>query len=132
MYLFLILQFCLNQVPGATDFYSYTKGTQRCMYINIPLRQTDMPLCLPKPAKNSLVNFQWNLVNHFIYHNDNKIELSMQACSQFTVHSIYTLSDIRTICRQQRMHNGQQQLHLQASFGIGAGKLTQQLASPSL
>lgn len=50
----------------------------------------------------------------------------------FTVHSIYTLSDIRTICRQQRMHNGQQQLHLQASFGIGAGKLTQQLASPSL
>lgn len=28
------------------------------------------------------------------------------------------------------MHNGQQQLHLQASFGIGAGKLTQQLASP--
>lgn len=30
------------------------------------------------------------------------------------------------------MHNGQQQLHLQASFGIGAGKLTQQLASPSL
>lgn len=26
----------------------------------------------------------------------------------FTVHSIYTLSDIRTICRQQRMHNGQQ------------------------
>lgn len=48
----------------------------------------------------------------------------------FTVHSIYTLSDIRTICRQQRMHNGQQQLHLQASFGIGAGKLTQQLASP--
>lgn len=50
----------------------------------------------------------------------------------FTVHSIYILSDIRTICRQQRMHNGQQQLHLQASFGIGAGKLTQQLASPSL
>lgn len=30
------------------------------------------------------------------------------------------------------MHNGQQQLHLRASFGIGAGKLTQQLASPSL
>lgn len=28
------------------------------------------------------------------------------------------------------MHNGQQQLHLRASFGIGAGKLTQQLASP--
>lgn len=128
-YLFLILQFCLNQVPGATDFYSYTKGTQRCMYINIPLRQTDMPLCLPKPAKNSLVNFQWNLVNHFIYHNDNKIELSMQACSQFIASTHY---DIRTICRQQRMHNGQQQLHLQASFGIGAGKLTQQLASPSL
>lgn len=50
----------------------------------------------------------------------------------FTVHSIYTLSDIRTICRQQRMHNRQQQLHLRASFGIGAGKLTQQLASPSL
>lgn len=50
----------------------------------------------------------------------------------FTVHSIYILSDIRTICRQQRMHNGQQQLHLQASFRIGAGKLTQQLASPSL
>lgn len=50
----------------------------------------------------------------------------------FTVHSIYTLSDIRTIWRQQRMHNGQQQQHLQASFGIGAGKLTQQLAFPSL
>lgn len=48
----------------------------------------------------------------------------------FTVHSIYTLFDIRTICRQQRMHNGQQQLHLQASFGIGAGKLTPLLASP--
>lgn len=28
------------------------------------------------------------------------------------------------------MHNGQQQLHLQASFGIGAGKLTPLLASP--
>lgn len=30
----------------------------------------------------------------------------------FTVQSIYTLSDIRTICRQQRMHNGQQQLYI--------------------
>lgn len=88
-YLFLILQFHLNQVAGATDFYSYTKGTQRCMYINIPLSQSDMPPCIPKPAKNSLVNFQWNLVNHFIYHNDNKIELSMQACSQFIASTHY-------------------------------------------
>lgn len=104
-YLFLILQFCLNQVTGATDFYSYTKGTQRCMYINIPLRQTDMPLCLPKPAKNSLVNFQWNLVNHFIYHNDNKIELSMQACSQFIASTHYLTLELSVDNNECTMDN---------------------------
>lgn len=92
----------LESSPGATDFYSYTKGTQRCMYINIPLRQTDMPLCLPKPAKNSLVN---NLVNHFIYHNDDKIELSMQACSQFKASTHYLTLELSVDNNECTMDN---------------------------
>lgn len=75
------------------------------MYINIPLRQTDMPLCLPKPAKNSLVNFQWNLVNHFIYHNDNKIELSMQACSQFIASTHYLTLELSVDNNECTMDN---------------------------
>lgn len=60
---------------------------------------------LPKPAKNSLVNFQWNLVNHFIYHNDNKIELSMQACSQFIASTHYLTLELSVDNNECTMDN---------------------------